>query len=435
MSLYSSSSVRTNILDPVFFRANHRAEFRLPSDTYVLSNMRLVNIGAIADTATAYNGLGGSASTIESIILMDGNVLLDQVLEMPIKNAFNQFNNTSQRAKDMLPGNTQSKFGLNYSGALNDSTPANEPKLRLWNVKNTDINTTEATTETSRIALQELLPFLQNMFLINTQVFKNLRLVINYNTDVSQYAANAAVANPTSVQPQLIFDESDTPLQPPQDFEFDMIEHDRFQVPSGAGLVSAGNTKAVQPVSNRLNGFENKFVKRVLLVKTPLLATTYQATPNNNNRYGPLGSKSFLNEVFQVRLNGSNMFPGNGINNENQRLSSVVDTFGNCALYPFGNGNAFLNGATDYDRTSVLLDGNTIISELDYYAVRINQSVADLSIEFSREVNWVDDTGGTGAQAATNGASMNQPFMMNAFAEVRKAINFNSDGSYTVTYV
>ena len=433
MSLYSSSSVRTNILDPVFFRANHRAEFRLPSDTYVLSNMRLVNIGAIADTATAYNGLGGSASTIESIILMDGNVLLDQVLEMPIKNAFNQFNNTSQRAKDMLPGSTQSKFGLNYSGALNDSTPANQPKLRLWNVKNTDINTTEATTETSRIALQELLPFLQNMFLINTQVFKNLRLVINYNTDVSQYAANAAVANPTSVQPQLIFDESDTPLQPPQDFEFDMIEHDRFQVPSGAGLVSAGNTKAVQPVSNRLNGFENKFVKRVLLVKTPLNKLTYQATPDNNNRYGSLGSKSFFKEILNVRLNGQNMFPGNGIDNENSRLSSVVDTWGSTSIYPFANGSAFVNSATDTDRASVIKDGNAIISELDYYGFRINADVSELSIQFSREVNWVADSGG--AQDATNNASINQSFLMNAFAEVRKAVNFQSDGSYIITYV
>tara|TARA_R110000744_G_scaffold21242_1_gene55154 strand:+ start:3401 stop:4714 length:1314 start_codon:yes stop_codon:yes gene_type:complete len=437
MSLYSSESIKTHILDPVYFRSNHQARFVLPANTNLISNFRLVNIGAtVGTTATPYNGLGGCLGCIESIQLMDGNVLLDQLLQAPIYNAFNQVNNSNQAMKDMLPNTVRNKAGMFYGGQLNDSSTDNYPKLRVWDVSNTNINIDDITTKNGRVSLMQMLPFLQNQLLINTSVFKNLTLVVNFSTNPDDYARTTNNEQFKTVQPQLIVDESQNTNNPQTNFQYDIVEHDRFNVPSGADKVNATNKSFRQTFTNKVSGFDNKLVKRMLLCKSPTLKSTYQSTVGVNNRYGPLGSKSFFKESLQVRLNGSNIYPASGIVSENSRLNHLNQVFGNLSLYPFANGSAYINAATDGDRTANIEEGNQIISELDYYGVRINSEVSDLQIEFGREINWVTSSATDPAsKTATDTASINQSFDMNCYAQLRRAITFSNDGSYTVTYV
>ena len=93
-SLYSRD-ITTRIIDPQFDRENFRTEWRLPSNTVYLSNMRLIDMGIDTDNGggqVPYNPLVG-AFCIQSIQLFDGNQLLDQLQEASIYRAFQNFNN------------------------------------------------------------------------------------------------------------------------------------------------------------------------------------------------------------------------------------------------------------------------------------------------------------------------------------------------------
>ena len=279
--------------------------------------------------------------------------------------------------------------------------------------------------------------------MINTTVFKNLKLVVNFTRNLNDYIQDTSAStgsNPPfgSVQPFLLYDEMLGDPVPVQNFNFNTIEHDRFIVPDINGNVSDTNQKNRQSVTNKLSGFDNKSVKRMLMVKTPQLATTYQSAVGINTQYGPMGSKAFFNESLQVRVNGSAMFAGNGLTKDNQRLAMLTDVWGHASAYPFASGQAQINDInTDNERAQLLQNGNTVISELDYIGVNVNSEISDLQIEFGRDALWVvDDTGGAGigSQATTNGASINQQFFMNCFAEVGRSILFQPDGSYLVVY-
>ena len=60
MSNYNQGSI-TRIIDPIIDVANNRVEFRLPSNTLLSANVRILNIGAVVDTAiTTYNRMAGN---------------------------------------------------------------------------------------------------------------------------------------------------------------------------------------------------------------------------------------------------------------------------------------------------------------------------------------------------------------------------------------
>jgi hypothetical protein len=525
MSIYSSEQVKSHILDPVYNKSMQRAEFRLPADTTILSNMRLGNIGGLVPSTRVYNSLSGALGIIESIHLYDGNVLLDQLLEAPIYNAFQNYNNNNQQQKDMVPNVHKARIGRYYGGIATDgninsgdlTTPGTNygdgtfanvtlgdgsggasaratvtvaggivtavtitdggagylvsdeltipalgggtgddarftvesvksvgPKINNYNLSSNGMTEDENTTGKALFYVSDMLPILKNMLMINTSTFKNLKLVVNFSNNLSNWSENVTlpiVGQPNfgSVQPFLLFDEMVGQNVPNANFDFFSVEHDRFVVDAvGTSVLSATNQVSRQQITNKLSGFDNKSVKRMLLVKTPQLKTTYQTAVNINTMYGPLGSKAFFNESLQVRLNGANLYAGAGINKENQRLAMLTDTFGNSGAYPFGNGSAQVNdNVTDASRGLNINLGNSVISELDYYGINLNATVSDLQIEFGRDCLFVvDNTGGAGvgSNAATNAASINQQIFINAFAEVKKSIIFQPDGSYLVVY-
>ena len=78
---YSNGSVKELLLDSSIF-SQSRCEFRVPANSSVLSNMKLVGLGATVTGAGAtslfYNRGAGVVSLIENMRLMDGANILSE---------------------------------------------------------------------------------------------------------------------------------------------------------------------------------------------------------------------------------------------------------------------------------------------------------------------------------------------------------------------
>ena len=413
MTFYNRN-VKTHLIDPVNNSINSRTEWRLPSDTILLSNFRIANQGAVLGAQSNYNLLGGVNSLIQSIHLYDGNQLLDQILSFPQWAGFSAFNTSNSKNTDLSKILTLNEIGYIYAGEdypANDGSAGTDDVAKVKNhYRSQKGDTTKATTAKGWLSLKSILPILDASLYVPTTVYKDLRLVIEYNNNVVQtnYQATAS----TTLEPLLIVDEIIDPEKQAQitseykGVSFLAIEHDRLYIPT----MTAG-ADGVQKISQSIGGFNNKTVNRLLIVKS-----STNGTAIGNDTLKGLGSNAVYNEGIQVRVNGSNIFPRDGITRPNQRLSLLNDVWGNCNSFN-GSNEIYISNAIN------CVGPVAIIGNLDYFGCHIMTSpVNDLQIDFTRE------------NVATMSVRYNQQLILNCYAEVQKSITV-SKGSYGVKYV
>ena len=404
MTFYNAS-IKTHLVDPIYDTSKFQTEFRLQGDTVYLSNMRLLNVGCTVDSAVAYNALAGAYSVIKSIHLYDGNQLLDQLLEANIWAAFTQYNKTNSHSVDMETWNSKNAAGLAVVLAAGVQ--------KLVPAYTTDgANTAESTTGLGWLSLGQLLPFLKSQSCVPSTIFKNLRLVIHYDTDVAKVApSNPARSVASTITPMLVVDElvSDAAkakiLKQYRGAAWNSIEHDRLVLDAqndNAGTIQKSFT---------VNGFDNKNVNRLLIVNS--------AANNSDDPsalFGTLGSKVNHNQIEQIRVNGANVFARNGITRPAERLAKLTDAWGTCTdPTPF-------SGISGND-TGGLLDRNRL-GNTDYFGCMVMQPISELQIDYQRDCP---------ASGTNNGSRYRQQLFLNLFAEVPKRIVL-SDGSYNVMY-
>jgi len=197
------------------------------------------------------------------------------------------------------------------------------------------------------------------------------------------------------------------------------IEHDQVLFPQSANNGAVGDQNVVQENNTQLDGFKNKRVNRMLMVKEDPVEANYRAVGAGTtiDGFGKYGSVGVRDEALQVRLNGRNVLPRNGLVGDNERLAMVVDTYGDCFSYPGAN-NASVNA------TEILVDGNRFNANLSYNAFHIADKVMNLQINHKR----TGEQRGGQPQFSTN--ALNVHF----FAEVQKILLIGK-GSYTVQYI
>jgi hypothetical protein len=330
MALYGAS-ITTRQIDPVFEKADLRAEFRLHPNTLYLSNLRLLNVGADASVICNYNSLVGALASIASIQLYDGNQLLDQILQATILNAFRNQMHDNDANISVNRRLTRTALGFIASGKGPD---ADSVKTRI---SGTPINNE---SEVAWVSLKAMLPFLASSLTLPTNVFKNLRLVINYSsqTDLqnslftNNSSAGATFVNRTGMV--LVADEMNegdmksTMMSNYQGVRYSPIEHDSVLLPAITGLTDTATTDtAKQTRSFNVNGFNNKMLKRLLVVHTPQDKTTWQ-NGAANEEYADRGSYAFWEPRLQVRVNGANKLPREGFVGQNRRLAQLTDAWG-----------------------------------------------------------------------------------------------------------
>jgi hypothetical protein len=417
MALYGAN-LTTRYIDPVFERSNLRAEFRLQPDTLYLSNLRLLGVGSDASTVTNYNALVGALASIASIQLYDGNQLLDQVLQATILNAFR--NQLHDNDSNLSVNRYLSYTGLGFLASGVDGNGGGV-KVREQN------GFAPNEGQQAWVSLKAMLPFLASSLVMPTNVFKKPRLVINYSsqTDLQNSlfqqnsTAPATFDNLTGMV--LVADEmnagdmKDAMMSNYDGVRYSPIEHDSVILPAITGLAdTTAEDEKKETRSFNVNGFNNKYLKRLVLVNTATDKTTWQ-NGAANTLYSNQGSLSFFKPRVQLRVNGSDLLPREGFIGHNRRLAQLTDAWGTQNLV---NGGQFtsIEGAADVIDVPVDRCGS-----VDYTGVKVERQVSELIVDVERS-------------GVFGNADLNQAIRLNMFGEVAKAVVMKPDGGYQVVY-
>ncbi len=418
MSFYKSS-IKTNLIDPVLYQTNRRAEFRFGKDQVLLSNMRVANIGITTAAGAPYtpNKAAGLMEVIKSITLYDGSQVLDQQLKFDMYAAFKNYNKDNSSNYNVNHFLNNAGMGYNVIGL--DIIPANPPVAgedvtfitSLFDPTPTTDN--QNTTPTMWLDLKACLPMLQSVLYLPTSIFKNLRLVIEFNDNVAP--------NQQTLTPLLIADEmSDTSVKNQlltqfKGVDFVSVETDSLVV--DAVFKAGDGADKPQSITKQLKGFNNKVLNKFFVVKQPSVATA-------GDTIRRLGSHLYFNEADNVRINGRNLLVGNGIDTTAKSLAALSDTYGTC--------NSYLNYQSlvkSFIDTAVLNDPEIdMLANQDYRAFRVGERVLQLDYQFSRLGVFKTDV------AASNLLSNNSQTTLHFFGEVPKRLQVNPNGTYIIGY-
>jgi len=410
MSFYKSS-VKTNLIDPVLNVNNRRAEFRFGEDQVLLSNMRIANIGITADPSLDYNYGAGAYSVIKSIHLYDGNQVLDQMFHFDKYSAWKNYLRDNSNNKSLNHFLNGSGMGYSIQGV---DTSTNSSLIDSDNNGPNTYTNDATTTFNSWLDLKACLPFLQNSLILPTAIFKNLRVVIEFNSAVGS-AQN-------TTRPLLIADEmEDTTTKNSlvsqyKGLNFVGVEHDSLVIDP---VFSSGDTAdKVQNVSQMLKGFDNKILNRFFVVKESAGADL----SSRGSLLGLLGSQLCFREKGNVRVNGRTLLVGDGLDTPAKSLASVSDIY--------GTANAFRNALkTPLDSNGQPVIGvnlQEIQGQQDYRCFRVAERVEQMEYQFSRQGIWDTDL------ATSNGKTINCQMVLHFFGEVPKVLSVNSNGTYLI---
>ncbi len=418
---YYTDQVNTKLIDPNVYVSNLRVEFQLPKGDYG-NRMRLMNVGLTAANTPTYNTYLGALASIKSIRLLNGRDELDACRECNRYLSFKRFNKSD--AKNLGLGQQQMKnqYGLCVSGVGSGVDAANaivvkQTSMDLGSPAKVQLTTDEATTPKAYLDLRDCLPILSSLEVLPGDLFSQLRLVIEYETDVRNMISvdNEVV---TTTRPLLacdIIEDADMVKKMMGDLNgatWSAIEHDLTRIP-------ANNADSLQSNVNRLNGFNNKRMMRFFIQKVPTNKARNVGAANAVKDGGDLISQALINEKFNVKINGRPKVSRNGAETPNQRLSYLVDAYGECNSYYGANRLGADQGSTI---TAGILDG----SRNDWYGLYVNDTIKDFELEITRTT-----------KLNTKGATFSVPesdgYDIHVFADIRKQLLVGG-GKYQVVY-
>jgi hypothetical protein len=375
--------MKTRFFDPNYHKQNFRDVFDFPRDSVFDSNIRMANVGQYGANSE-YNYASGSLGSIESIQLMDGaGTILDQVFDYSLYQTFkniNSKNNDDISTLNYLRNNAVGKMAVGVENPTGDGI-----KIKPLNLKN---NITVDSNEEYQgwLSLRDCLPFLRSSEYLPTNLFTQLRLIINWKnaSGLKNNAVDSTGDYLTPPAPFLIVDEvvdQEMKMQIMREYgtiQFTTIENERVTMNPVQGLQdNLANQEKVQSQEFLLNGFNNKTVNRMLLIRSPTDPKTWR---ENNNNIGPGNQSSFsvYKPVIQVVLNGKNIFPGSGLTRKNHILGMMHDTYGDLVVAPGANLVGFKNTNKYYDNPA------TDVGKYDYTSWFIDNKVKELKLQVSR---------------------------------------------------
>ena len=297
---YSNGSVKELLLDSSIF-SQSRCEFRVPANSSVLSNMKLVGLGATVTGAGAtslfYNRGAGVVSLIKNIRLMDGANILSECREVSKQMTFRSINNSNNVNQSfrtpMLLNGASYTYSFFQNGPAIDNNLLKGYSINQYDSFDMKVTDDETTTSLGIVVLSDLLPFLNKVEMLDSMVFKNgLRLVIEWETD--------RLKTTTRNDGALKFLEPVLCL-------YDVVGPDLYNELSMKDGVYAWyerevdqqNFPALATSSQRFTGFNNKRVLRFMVSKEFTITTDYLST-NEVKGLGKSGSITLNQETMNI---------------------------------------------------------------------------------------------------------------------------------------
>jgi len=431
MALYSGS-LKTQILDDISFSQN-KIQFNFDADTMYYSNIRLVDLGMIG-TATEYNPLGGVYSQIRNIRLLDGRKEISAM-----RNASRYLSFTNLLASNAENRDANHKMTKNEIGYTVD----NQKQIVPGGAENPAAKTADKidavglTASLGSLDLRRCIPILNKMNVLDTAMFENLKVEIEFETDLRNMVVSQAAGDQKKAQCLLLADEIIDPALQEANRKamgvvvWEEIESDVFQVPDGSATGGALADTAVskQTVNHKINGFNGKIVNKVVMMKS-FSDKTKHVSANNVVGFGSLGSVVQLGEVVNCSLNGSRLFVSEGLKSDNEKLALLSDTWGDLNLAPHQQSTSV--GLDNKHTNSVHKEGveplngndqSDKVGNASFIGYAIQDRVSDLQINYSR--NLCKDT--------LTVQKYNLGLNVHVFAEVSKSFIPQKSG-YIVKY-
>jgi hypothetical protein len=432
MSFYSQGKVRNELLEPSVDSSFNRTEFRLPEGV-LLNNLKVLSLGVFGGSG-GYPKLVGALGVIKNIYLYDGKTELQSVKDFNDHFSFSVLQNSNSRNADI--GTASERIRVGYK-TQTSPTAASGPagylvrRTSFSQNQNVDFAASDSASGNNKayLDLRDVFSILSVMpVLPSGTVFKQLRVVIEYDTDPKKYSESTATpASSGTLRPLMSVDSivddatAKALVSSLQSSQFTVYERDRYQVG-----VAANGAKSSSSV--RLIGFNGKHIEKLRIKKNYQSSANFAdpLTPANVLGFGEYASLSGKKEKFQVRVNGRALLPRDGIDHGcNRGLALMNDSYGELNLFE----NAVLPlsriASDDYESYGTVTAHN--VGTQDYFGIKIGQSVSDVQIDYSREGLTDDST--------KHPSRYNSAMTHTVEAEILKQIMFNSDGSYNVMYV
>lgn len=426
--MFYNSAIKSQVLDPVSDRKNFQSEFRLNErDTIYLSNMRLANLGVISDdpeNTNTYNKLTGAYGIIKKLTLYDDNTVLSTINDFGRHVAF--MNKMDSNDKQMSVNFKLNQSNLGYVLDGSDYNPNETLQLMLIHQDGDTISDDEATTGKAWLSLYDTFDFLKQSPYLPTQVYKNLRLVIEYDSKKSSFALGK-LPNYTTTSPILMVDSlvesaatnkiameymKQTPLT------WSDVEVDRVVVPSlSPTLLEPTST---QKLSFNINSFNNKFVEKINVSVIPTVEATY-SDGDFFRSYSNMGSLSMLGQAQNLIINGNQKYTED-INTPAKRAALVVDAYPNYHL-PLGN-----DFHRELNQQGLIEEKRDVMNTADYFCSKVGARISELVHTFQRVSQHNDDD-----DIQSNGL-FNQQLYLHIEGTVRKQLLFVKDGTYRILY-
>ena len=424
MSSYSNITPR--IIDSVFDRSNLRAEFRLPMDNVYLATMRLANVGFTSNTASSYNKLLGAYGAIRQISLFDGSQLLEQVKLAPQILAFK---NAKSRNDENISVNRKLKHnGIGYVVSGKDTITSNQFDVNQIKVAEQEPET-ENTGEPGWLSLKDVFSFLDRSMIVPTGVFKQFRLVVEYNDSeaLKRLCSLDNIAPYTTLNTGLLLvdevNEGETRelmMKNYQGVVYRPLEIDTVIVPGIGGLADTAAEKSkVQSQTYLLNGFVNKRLMRVALIQEPTDVSTFINVSNEVTGFGQVCSMAQFAPQVQLRVNGMNKLAGKGISSETGHASSMrglaylTDAWGDFTLIGGQNG-------VNWPFWANYVSNETLRGTQQYLGLAVDERINELQLQYSRTGHVSD-------------VETSQTLRLHVVGEVERAVILGQ-GGYNVVY-
>ena len=411
-------------IDPVTDITNQKSEFKLDGKAW-RSNLKLLVDLKVAN-ARVYSDLPGAYGLIRHIRLMSRGVELDSCRNANYLMAFKNVNNANEENIGIRSKLSNAKVGFQIDEKLQFESRNVSTALDVASVENKG---------SAVLHLNNILPLLNSVEVFNTEVFPELRVVIEYNTDEKLKLTNTTDAS-TSNRPLLIAEEVSDPamINASRGFkgvQWATMETDQTIIPAQAGA-------GVQSVVRKINGFDGKKVDRLVMMKHLFpISTNYTGAAAIG--FGAYSSYVQNLEKINFNLNGKPIFPNSdGLKDSAEKAMLLSDTWGRVDLLPYGNqsGTGSVLGRTQNITGSAVYgvprisgsDAAPRISErvgaMDYVGLSIADQVQNLELVYER--TCLGDT--------QSHLPQNSSLEIRIFAEVRKQMT-TSNGNVAVSYV
>ena len=432
MSLFSSK-IKSDLIDPIVDISNNRVEFRLPPGTGYYPTLRLANFGSVGGNV-AYNRGAGAIGLIRRIRLLNGAEELSALNDAGRYMTFKFYNNKNSDNQALFSPLYHHLHGYTVNDALQVQDDLRNDYFQAEAGNADQVKAEKSVT----VNLMELLPMLQNVPVLDTNMFEDLRIQIEYTTNASE-VLNDTTAGFTTNAPVLIADEIQDPKlvaalsAQMKSVVWNEVESDLVVLASND---NANDSELVQSVKTQVSGFDNKYVSRLLMTKAFSDSTKDKVggAGNENRNFGAFNSYAQHKEKINFALNGKNIFVGDGLDSPAKKLMLLNDTYGTCNTPPFGHiecvgadepkdasankiGVPTLRGTKQGDR----------VGTMDFVGVMVESRVNRLELVYERATPKNND-----AQQPIDQLGLGLD--LHFFAEVRKQLVVQN-GKYMIAYV